>query len=97
MFTPQVRSVPPSRPTLSEGPSQFLLLERAVEDEFRPRMLEELQRRVNVVAETVRATKPVCQDCKRHVVCQDVRSARWLRHVIVAPFAVANRGLYWIG
>ena len=42
MFTPQVRSVPPSRPTLSEGPSQFLLLERAVEDEFRPRMLEEL-------------------------------------------------------
>ena len=69
------RSLPPVRPRLTEGPSQFLLLERAVEDEFRPQMLEELQRRVNRVAETVRATKPVCPDCNRAMVCQDVRPA----------------------
>ena len=75
---PSARSLPPVRPRLTEGPSQFLLLERAVEDEFRPKMLEELQRRVNRVAETVRATKPVCPDCNRAMVCQDVRPAWWL-------------------
>ncbi len=29
----------PARPVLSDRPSQFLLLEREVEDEFRPQML----------------------------------------------------------
>src|SRR5450755_1639697 len=75
---PKARSLPPARPKLTEGPSQFLLLERAVEDEFRPRMLEELQRRVSQLAETVRATKPACPGCNRPVVCQDVRPAWWL-------------------
>ena len=28
---------------LADGPSEFLLLERAVEQEYRPRMLQELQ------------------------------------------------------
>ena len=70
--------MPPAPPRLTEGPSKFLLLERAVEDEFRPRMLEELQRRVDQVAETVRATNPVCPDCKGSMGCHDVRSAWWL-------------------
>jgi hypothetical protein len=40
----------PSRPELAEQASQFMLLERAVEQEYRPLMLAELQRRVEAVA-----------------------------------------------
>ena len=69
--------MPPVRPMLTEHPSQFVLLERAVEDEYRPRMLQELQRRVNDLAETTRATSPVCAQCGRLTVCQDVRSVSW--------------------
>ena len=63
---------------LAEHPSQFLLLERAVEDEYRPRMLQELQRRVNDLAETTRAAPPACACCGRVMVCQDVRPVSWL-------------------
>lgn len=38
----EVQTLPPVRPMLADHPSQFLLLERAVEDEFRSRMLQEL-------------------------------------------------------
>jgi len=74
---PEAQTLPPVRPMLAEGPSQFLLLERAVEDEYRPRMLQELQRRVSDLAETTRATSPVCPRCGRLTVCQDVRSVSW--------------------
>jgi hypothetical protein len=72
--------VPPVGPMLTDRPSKFLSLERAVEDEYRPRMLEELQRRVNELAETTRATIPVCAHCGRSTVCQDVRPVSgWAR------------------
>src|ERR1700680_2207624 len=74
---PGTQTLPPVRPVLADGPSQFLLLERAVEDEYRPRMLQALQRRVDEVAETTRAT-PVCARCGRLMVCQDVRPVSWL-------------------
>src|SRR6202521_6167467 len=70
-------SLPPMRPMLAEHPSRFLLLERAVEDEYRPRMLQELQGRVNDLAEKTRATSPVCARCGRLMVCQDVRPISW--------------------
>jgi hypothetical protein len=41
-----------------QGASQFLLLERAVELEHRPRMLEALQGRVNAVADSLRDQTP---------------------------------------
>jgi hypothetical protein len=41
----------PARPALWDRPSQFLLLEREVEDESRPQMLQVLQRKVNAVAD----------------------------------------------
>jgi hypothetical protein len=75
---PEAQSLPPVRPMLTGHPSQFLLLERAVEDEYRPRMLQELQRRVLDLAETARATSPVCLRCGRPTVCQDVRAVSWL-------------------
>lgn len=62
---------------LAEGPSRFIQLERAVEVDYRPRMLAELQRRVDEFAETSRATMPLCADCNRSMVCQDVRPVSW--------------------
>jgi hypothetical protein len=35
---PEEQSLPPVRPILADQPSKFLLMERAVEDEYRPRM-----------------------------------------------------------
>src|SRR5437870_1665117 len=75
---PEAKSLPPVRPILAEHPSQFLLLERAVEDEYRPHMLLELQRRVDEVAAATRATLPACAGCGRLTVCQDVRPVSWL-------------------
>jgi hypothetical protein len=46
-----------------DQPSQFLLLERAVEDEFRPQMLQALQRKVNAVADSSQAVAPDCARC----------------------------------
>jgi hypothetical protein len=63
---------------LAEHSSQFLLLEREVEDECRPLMLRELQKRVNDLAETTRAKFPDCARCGRRMVCQDVRPVSWL-------------------
>ena len=71
------QSAPLRRPMLMEHPSQFLLLERAVSEEFRPRMLEALQRRVVEVAKAARPQVPVCTNCQRSMVCQDVRPVSW--------------------
>src|SRR5580698_6632084 len=72
---PEEQTLPPVRPMLADRPSQFVLLERAVEDEYRPHMLQELQRRVEEVAETARSA-PACV-CGRLMVCQDVRPVSW--------------------
>lgn len=73
----EAQSSPPVRPWLADHPSQFLLLERAVEDEYRPRMLKELQCRVDVLAESARASSPDCAGCGRQMVCQDIRPVSW--------------------
>ena len=75
---PEAPTVPPVRPILADQPSRFILLERAVEAEYRPRMLQELQRRVDDLAEATRVTSPVCARCGRPMVCQDVRPISWL-------------------
>jgi hypothetical protein len=48
----EAQSLPPMRPMLAEGPSEFVLMECAVEAEYRPQMLRELQRRVAELAKT---------------------------------------------
>jgi hypothetical protein len=73
----EAQSLPPMRPMLAEGPSEFVLMERAVEAEYRPQMLGELQRRVAELAKTT-TQPPVCSRCGRVMVCQDVRSVSWL-------------------
>src|SRR5271157_5709758 len=49
---------PPAPPSRSDEPSGFILLERGVEQEYRPLMLERLQHKVNEVAIQARATTP---------------------------------------
>jgi hypothetical protein len=73
----EAQSSPPVRPWLADHPSEFLLLERAVEDEYRPRMLKELQCRVDALAESARASSPDCAGCGRPMVCQDIRQVSW--------------------
>jgi hypothetical protein len=60
-----------------QGASQFLLLERAVELEHRPRMLEALQGRVNAVADSLRDQTPVCDQCGQPMKRHDTESVSW--------------------
>ena len=71
---------PPQRPRLADQPSRFVLLEREVELEYRPQMLEALQRKVNTVAEEARATVPECPQCGRPMTYHDARPVSWLAH-----------------
>ncbi|HEY6849659.1 MAG TPA: ISKra4 family transposase [Terracidiphilus sp.] len=66
------------RPELAEQASQFMLLERGVEQEYRPLMLAELQRRVDAVAETAQSTEPACPRCGRTMRRKDTRRVSWL-------------------
>ena len=67
----------PARPKLAEQASQFMLLERAVEEEYRPRMLEELQRRVEAMAQNAQAAAPECPRCGQVMRRKDTRSVSW--------------------
>ena len=69
---------PPQRPRLADQPSRLVLLEREVELEYRPQMLEALQRKVNTVAEEARATVPECPQCGRAMTYHDVRRVSWV-------------------
>src|SRR5207237_5111400 len=71
---------PPLRPRLADQPSRFVLLEREVELEYRPQMLEALQRKVNTVAEQACATVPECSPCGRPMSYHDARPVSWLAH-----------------
>src|SRR6266852_1975184 len=68
----------PTRPVLEEQASQFMLLERAVEEEHRPRMLAELQRKVESVAEVAQAVTPKCPHCGQLMRRKDTRSVSWI-------------------
>jgi hypothetical protein len=66
------------RPGLSDEPSRFLRLEREVEQEYRPQMLERLQYKVNEVAGQTPATAPNCPLCGRCMGRHDTRRVSWL-------------------
>jgi hypothetical protein len=68
----------PARPELAEQASQFMLLERAVEQEYRPLMLAELQRRVDAVAQAAQTTGPACPGCGQTMRRKDTRPVWWL-------------------
>lgn len=66
----------PQRPALGEL-SQFVRLEREVEDEYRAQMLEALQRKVNGVAESAQDTAPSCSQCGQRMDRHDARPVSW--------------------
>jgi len=68
----------PARPELAEQATQFMQLERAVEQEYRPLMLAELQRRVDAVAQTAQTTEPACPRCGQAMRRKDTRPVWWL-------------------
>lgn len=69
---------PPLHPVLSDRPSRLILLEREVEEEYRPQMLDTLQRKVNAVAEEVHVKLPACPQCGQAMGHHDTRSVSWL-------------------
>lgn len=68
---------PPARPWLADEPSQFMRLEREVEQEFQPRLLDALQNKVNALAEATRSTVPSCPHCQLRMGTHDSRSVCW--------------------
>ena len=54
-----------------------MLLEREVELEHRPRMLEALQGKVNAVADSLRDQTPVCNQCGQPMNRHDTESVSW--------------------
>jgi hypothetical protein len=102
---PEEQSLPPVRPILADQPSKFLLMERAVEDEYRPRMLQELQRRVDETAQSTRAEPAICavadvpwsaRTCARFPGGRVSGVSGSACRVTVARLAVVKVGLCWI-
>jgi hypothetical protein len=67
----------PQRPALQDV-SHFMLLEREVELEHRPRMLEALQNKVNAVAGSLRGQTPACSRCGRTMKRHDTETVSWV-------------------
>lgn len=74
-------ATPPARPWLADQPSRFMLLEREVEQEFRPRLLAALQEKVNAVAAQTHSSIPSCPRCGRTMSLHDDRMVSWLARV----------------
>jgi hypothetical protein len=70
--------MPPARPIPAAGASRFLLLEREVEHEYRPRMLTALQSKVDAEATAAQTSAPFCPHCGQPMPLQDRRSVSWL-------------------
>src|SRR6266436_7709992 len=66
----------PQRPALQEI-SQFMLLERDVEIQYRPRMLEALQNKVNAVADSLQGQTLVCSSCHQAMKRHDTETVSW--------------------
>lgn len=66
----------PPRPALQEVP-RFILLEREVEIEYRPRLLEALQGKVNAVSDSIREQTPSCSRCSQPMKRHDTESVSW--------------------
>ena len=68
---------PPQHPCLGKV-SLFIELEREVEIEFRPRMLEALQNKMNAVADSMRDRTPTCSQCGQPMKPHDTETVHWL-------------------
>jgi len=73
----QIAPPAPARPQLETGASRFMTIEREVEDEFRPRILEAIQSRVDALADSIKAEAPDCP-CGRTMSFHDQRRVSWI-------------------
>jgi len=64
------------RPALQEV-SPFIQMERDVEIEWRPRLLEALQSKVNAQADSILGQKPSCGQCRQPMKRHDVERVSW--------------------
>jgi hypothetical protein len=67
----------PPRPALREV-SQFMVLEREVEIQYRPLMLEALQNKVNAVADSLQGQTPACSQCRQTMKRHDTETVSWV-------------------
>jgi len=70
--------LPAPRPVLAEETPRFIQLEREVEDEFRPALLDALQRRVEALADRLSSEPPSCPHCERRMGYHDARAVSWM-------------------
>ena len=68
----------PTRPELESQPTQFMLIERQVEDAFRPQILTAIQEKVRAVSDSVRAQVPNCPKCGQPMHYHDATPVSWL-------------------
>ena len=61
-----------------------------VEIQYRPRMLEALQGKVNAVVESVRDQTPACSQCGQPMRCHDTESVSWIARFGCLQAAVAR-------
>jgi hypothetical protein len=71
-------ATPPARPWLADQASRFMTLEREVEEEFRPRLLQALQEKVAAVAKQTHASVPSCSPCGCAMKLHDDHTVSWL-------------------
>ena len=64
------------RPALRDV-SQFMLLEREVEFQYRPRILEALQNKVHAVADSLQGQTPACSQCGQPMKPHDTETVSW--------------------
>jgi len=76
--TAHVAPPPPARPHLAEQVPRLMVLEREVEDEFRPRLREALQRRVDALAAGLSEAAVNCPRCQHPLHYHDSPTASWL-------------------
>jgi hypothetical protein len=69
---------PPARPQLANEVPRLMLLEREVEDEFRPRLLEALHRRALALAAGLSEAAPNCPRCQHSLHYHDSPTVSWL-------------------
>lgn len=84
----------PQRPALGEV-SRFIELEREVEIDYRPRMLEALQNKVDAAADSLRDQPPACPQCGRPMLRYGAETVHWLArfgrlHATVARYRCRN-------
>ena len=67
-----------SHPVLSLGATRFMELEREVEQDYRPQMLQALQEKVQVQARTIESQAPQCRHCKQAMKYHDRPKVSWI-------------------